>query len=118
MQHVNICIHICIRQHISVFFANIRATSASFRIESILYPSDYYVNSFLTELCKKHEQNNYPPYFAVSVFVQKTVPDSILLIADHSSQINVFHAVEDIGFNGRILFLQLCDQLFRLKTLG
>ena len=116
LQHVHICI--LIRQHISIFFANIRVTSGSFRIESILYLSVYYVNGFLVGLFKKHEQNNKQPYFVVSVFLQKIVPDSIFFIADHGSQINVSHAVEDIGFNGRVIFFQLCDQLFRLKTFG
>ena len=53
-----------------------------------------------------------------SICFQKTVPEAIFLIADHGSQINVSHAVEDIGFNGRVIFFQLCDQLFRLKTFG
>ena len=54
----------------------------------------------------------------MSVFLQKIVLDSIFLITNHGSQINVSHAVEDIGFNVRIIFFQLCDQLFRLKTFG
>ena len=101
-----------------IFFANTRATSCSIRIESTLNLSDYYANGFPREFFKKHDQNNKQLYYIVSVFFKKTVSDSILLIADHSSQIDVFHAVEDIGFNIRILFLQLCDQLFRLKTFG
>ena len=72
----------------------------------------------MADFSKKHEQNNKQPCSVASICFQKTVPEAIFLIADHGSQINVSHAVEDIGFYGRVIFFQLCDQLFRLKTFG
>lgn len=62
--------------------------------------------------------NTGPIRLKISVFFQKAVSDPIFLVTEHSSQINIFHAVEDIGFNVRIFFLHLSNQLFRLQTLG
>jgi hypothetical protein len=54
----------------------------------------------------------------ISIFIQEAMPHTIFLVADHSIEIHILHAVEDIGFNVRVFFLQFRNQLFRLQAFG
>ena len=115
IRHIRICIHMCIRQHVSFFFANIRSTSRSFRIDSILNLSVYYVNSFYVKFFKKHEQNNPPQYSPF--FPSHPIPNGEGFLRDFGTLINpVASAILTSGFLNVSTFsthyLVRFDQLF------
>ena len=59
-----------------------------------------------------------PIRLKISIFIQETVLHAIFLVANHSIKIHIFHAVEYIGFNVRVFFLQFSNQFFRLQAFG